>query len=119
MKLILVMLILVAGCEFDYPTGTVSGKANFIIMSRTSGRTVYNAPVMNIRVKNIGSGTGYNVSCSVKAKKGNLIVDSGFAYFADGGNINPREQAQDEAIFFKLTTLNNYKLEYDLSWLER
>ncbi|MCK4297109.1 MAG: hypothetical protein KAX28_10695 [Candidatus Marinimicrobia bacterium] len=60
------------------------------------------------------------VSCDVQAKKGNLIIDSGFAYFANGGNIKVGESAQDEAIFFEINSHNDYdNLTYDLDWLTK
>lgn len=103
------------GCERDEPK-----KAKFEIISKTKGIKSYGSPYVTITIENTGNATGYNVSCDVQAKKGNLIVDSGFAYFASGGNISPGESAVDEAIFFNLDSHNAYdRLEYDLDWLTK
>ena len=106
------------GC--DNPTESKSKKPNFTITSTTKGVKSYGSPFIRITVKNSGNATGYNVSCDVQAKRGDLIVDSGFAYFADGGNIAPGESAVDEAIFFDLSSHSDYDdLEYELDWLKR
>jgi len=126
------LLLVLLGCDFidtEDPvssswgdgSSTVQERAtapNFRIMSRESGMTDYGRPKVTIIVKNTGTETGYNVSCDVQAKKVDTIMDSGFAYFANGGDIDPGEKAQADAIFFDLTTLDGYKLEYDLTWLE-
>lgn len=119
--LTLFMACVLVGCgEFDSdPVSSKSSGAQFEIISKKQGETTYGAPTITITVENVGSTTGYNVSCDIQAKKGNTIVDSAFAYFANGGNIDPGEKAEDEAIFFKLDSLTGYELEYELDWLER
>jgi len=91
----------------------------FTIVTSVKGMTDFGSPKVTITVKNVGSEVGYNVSCNVNAKKNDTIIDSGFAYFANGNDIAPGEKAQDDATFFDLTTLDGYALIYDLSWLER
>lgn len=114
----LVFLFLSCSSDNGDPVSS-SGGAQFTIVSKKQGMTTYGAPKVTITVENIGSRTGYNVSCDVQAKQGDTIIDSGFAYFANGGDIDPGEKAQDDAIFFELTSLSGYQLEYDLDWLER
>ena len=94
--------------------------AEFSITSKSLGTKSYGSPYVTITFKNIGEETGYNVSCDVQAKKGNTIVDAGFAYFVNGGSISPGESAISEAIFFDLDSHSDYdKLEYELDWLTR
>ena len=95
-------------------------EADFFITSKTLGIKSYGSPFVTITVRNIGSATGYNVSCDVQAKVGNTIIDAGFAFFANGGNIISGESALDDAIFFKLESHSDYdSLEFELSWLTR
>jgi len=108
-------LLILISCERDEPK-----KAKYEIIGTTTGMKSYGSPFITITVKNTGNATGYNVACDVQAKKGSLIVDSGFAYFANGSDISPGESAKDEAIFFNLDSHNDYdKLEYDLDWLTK
>jgi len=117
-KLILLVLLLLI--IFSCDSILEPKEAHFIITSKTTGMKSYGSPYVKITVKNDGNVTGYNVSCDVKAKKGNMIVDSGFAYFANGGNISVGESAQDEAIFFNLDSHSDYdNLVYDLDWLTK
>ena len=110
--LIIIITIFSFSCGVD--------EAEFIITSKVLGIKSYGSPTVTITVKNIGNKTGYNVSCDVQAKRGNTIVDAGFAYFVNGGSIQPNESAIDEAIFFDLNSHSDYdRLEYKLSWLER
>ncbi len=113
-----IALILLAGCGIFEPDEPK--EPSFAVTSTVKGMKDYGSPFVTITVKNIGNATGYNVSCDVLAKKGNLIVDSGFAYFANGASIDPGESAVDEAIFFDLDSHSDYdKLEYELDWLKR
>lgn len=117
--LILFLLLVIFRCE-SLLEPKEEKEAHFIITSKTTGIKSYGSPYVKITVKNDGDATGYNVSCDVQAKRGNLIVDSGFAYFANGGNIRVGESAQDEAIFFDLNSHNDYdNLVYDLDWLTK
>ncbi|MCD6579687.1 hypothetical protein J7L48_09435 [bacterium] len=93
---------------------------DFEIVKTVKETKSYGSPYVKITVRNIGDGIGYNVSCDVLAKRGNNIVDSGFAYFANGANIEPGESATDEAVFFDLSSHSNYdNLKYELDWLSR
>lgn len=95
-------------------------EAKFVITGKEKGMTDYDCPYVLITVKNIGNATGYNVACRVHAKRDDTIIDTGFAYFADGGNIAPGESAQDDAVFFDLSSHSDYtSLKYELSWLTR
>lgn len=114
--------IVICGCDIDSgdPVSSLfqTTAPDFTILSKVKGMTTFGSPTVTIIIKNTGSAVGYNVSCDIQAKKANTIIDSGFAYFANGGDIDPGEKAQDEAIFFELTSLDGYLLEYTLSWLE-
>ncbi len=121
--IVVVMLIFaIHGCDTDShnPVTGLFGaeEPKFTIVSRIKSMTTYGRPKVTIIVENTGRAVGYNVSCDIQAKKGDTIIDSGFAYFANGSDIDPGEKAQDEAVFFELTSLDGYQLEYDLSWLE-
>ncbi|MCF7808641.1 MAG: hypothetical protein K9M49_06410 [Candidatus Marinimicrobia bacterium] len=116
LSFILLSLIFVNNCE--EPEESNHSYPKFEITPTTAGVKSYGSPYVKITVKNTGNAIGYNVSCDVQAKRGNLIVDSGFAYFANGGNITPGESAVDEAIFFNLSSHSDYdNLEYELDWL--
>ena len=112
-RIVIVFALFIAGCDSFFT-------ADFEIVSKEFGTKSYGNPYVLITVKNIGRGTGYNVSCDVQAKRGGVIIDSGFAYFAGGGDITSGERASDEAIFFKLRSHREYdSLEYNLSWLDQ
>ena len=65
-----------------------------------------------ITVKNGGSGaTAYNVTCLVKLKNGNTIIDRGSAYF---GSLNTGESAVAEAWFSNITSQDQYQ-SYDIT----
>jgi hypothetical protein len=95
--------------------------AYFEIVNTSIGMKSYDCPYIHIIVQNKGNRTGYNVACRAHVKDAsNTIIDSGFAYFADGGDIRPGEKAEDDAILFNLSSLNDVKeIAYDLTWLER
>ena len=113
---IIVFTSLLTSCDFFEPPPA----ADFEITNVLKGMKSYGSPFLTLTVKNVGNGTGYNVSCDVYAKIGNTIVDDGFAYFAGGGNIDPGESAIDEAIFFDLESHSDYtSLEYNLDWIDR
>ena len=117
--IVVILIIFLAGCEKEADITDNFEYANFEVTNTTTGMTSYGCPYVKITVKNVGSKTGYNVSCTVKAFNGNTIIDTGFAYFADGSDIDPGESAIDDAIFFDLSSHNQYdRLEYDLDWLE-
>jgi len=107
--------ILVIGCDIFQIK-----EPEFEFISKVKEMTEYGRPCIIITVKNIGDGTGYCVSCHVIAKRGSLIVDTGFASFEDLGYIGPGEISTDDAIFFKLKLHSDYdKLEYELNWLTK
>lgn len=124
-----IIICLLIGCESSVSdpvsdSGESSSESTakgpkFTIVTSVKGMTDFGRPKVTITVKNVGSEVGYNVACNVNAKKNDTIIDSGFAYFANGSDIAPGEKAQDDATFFDLTTLDGYALIYDLSWLER
>lgn len=62
---------------------------------------------------------GLGVYCANKKQSNdthNTIIDTGFAYFANGGNIASGESAKAEAVFFELKSHDEYfELKYDLS----
>lgn len=94
-------------------------QAEFMIQSSETGLTGTGRPMVTIIIKNTGNIIGYNVSCDIQVKKGNMIIGGGWAYFGNGGDIAPGEQAVDDAVFWELMTLDNCKLSYQLSWLTR
>jgi len=117
MRYTIAVLIAFCFCACDIDS-LLDEEAEFVIISRQTGMTTYDTPTMTLTVKNVGSAPGYNLSCDIQVKKGNTIIGSGWAYFAGGGDIDPGEQAQDEAIFRGLTSLANCELSYKLNWLE-
>jgi len=121
MKYIIALLLIITVCSCEVGDDSITSrlKAEFIIADKYTGTTEYGKPYTRIIIENVGAAVGYNVSCTVHAKQGNTIIDSGFAYFADGGDIEAGERAQEKAVFFGLSTFAGYKLKYSLSWLER
>ena len=104
----------------DPPVSSQYPDAHFVITATSAEMWLEIRPSISITVKNIGNKTGYLVSCDVYAKKGNVIVDTGWASFAGSNNIQSGESTSDDAIFFKLDSHDEYDtLEYDLSWRTR
>lgn len=81
----------------------------------------YGAPYVILHIMHKSGDDIYNASCDVRAMNGSSIMDTGFAYFADGGTIRSGESAQDEAIFFNLSSQSEYdRFETsDCTWLYR
>ena len=104
----------------DPPVSDEYPDAHFVITATSAEVKSYGSPYILITIKNIGNKTGWNVSCDVYAKQGNVIVDVGKAFFAGLGSIRSGEKTSDDAIFFKLDSHDQYDtLEYELSWLTR
>jgi len=57
------------------------------------------------------------VVCYVDAKKEGKVVDTGVAEFNTLDDIDPGERVTSEAVFFLLSTLDVYELEYEVLWL--
>ena len=111
--MIIVLTFASTGCDENEKS------ADFEIVNISTGMTSYDCPYIEITVKNTGNKTGYNVSCDVKAISGSTIIDTGFAYFANGADIGAGMSAVDDAIFFDLSSHGDYdRIEYDLDWLE-
>lgn len=70
-----------------------------------------------ITVINDGDGaTAFNSGCIVKLKKGNTIIDRGYAYF---GDLSQGESAIDEAWFTNITNQSQYdSYEITLYWYD-
>ena len=98
-----------------------SPQTTFSITSVEKTMTSFNRPSLTITIKNTGGDTGYNVSCDANALDSTgKILDTASAYFANLGNIEVQQSAIDEAVFYKLTSHNDYaSLDYDCSWLTR
>lgn len=120
MKYVLWVLLAIVfcSCGADYDI-IANDDVDFIIVSKSTGATSYGSPYARIVIENAGDRIGYNVSCTVQVTRGGIIVDSGFAYFAGGEDIEPGERAEERAIFFGLSSLIGCTLKYRLSWLER
>jgi hypothetical protein len=121
----LLLCLFVIGCSDNSDNSIVTkensdtGRTKVKIANTEFGFKSYGSPFVIITVKNVSSDTVYNVACNVNAKdSSNKIVDSGFAYFANGGKIVPNESAEAEAIFFKLKTFTGYDLKYEVTWLD-
>lgn len=96
-------------------------EARFEIISVDKTTFSTGHPSLMITVKNTGDATGYNVGCDAQAlDAAGTIIDTAPAFFAGLGNIDAGQTAQDEAVFFKLASHDDYKtIEYDCSWLTR
>jgi hypothetical protein len=102
-------------------TATVQPQAKFEIIS--VDKTTFNSshPSLMITVKNTGTATGYNVGCDANAlNAAGTIIDTAPAFFAGLGDITVGQTAQDEAVFFTLTSHADYaSLTYNCTWLTR
>ena len=109
------ILIFLYGCGGG---GTTTPSASFQIISTVNGIKSYGSPFITITIKNVGDATGDFVRCNAQARNdANTIIDTGLAVFAGWGNIKPGESAQDEAIFFSLSSHSDYaSVTYDCSW---
>ena len=104
----------------DPPVSDQYPDAHFVITATSAEMRFDLYPSISITIKNIGNKTGYGVACDVYAKKGTVIVDTAWVYFASGNNIKSGESTSDEAIFDKLDSHDQYDtLEYDLTWRTR
>jgi len=110
---------MICSCDIIPDNSIAEMDADFFIVSKITGSTLTGRPNVVMIVRNIGENTGYNVSCDIQVQRGNTIIGSGFAYFAGGGDIDPGQQAQDEAIFWGVESIADCQLTYNLSWLER
>ena len=122
----LAIVILICSCDaIQDPISVFSGNlplfstADFRIVTKILGETNTGRPNVTLVVKNAGTEIGYNVACNIQVKKGDIIIGSGFAYFAGGGDIKPGEKAQDDAVFWGLATIQDCVITYQLTWLER
>lgn len=88
--------------------GGTTGSALEVI-SVTTGMTSYNSPSINVTVKNTGSSTVYNVGCQTNAlNSSDTILDTAQTFFASHGDIAPGVSAQDEGVFFNLSSHSDY-----------
>ena len=104
----------------DPPVSDQYPDAHFVITATSAELSSSGTPYISITIKNIGNKTGWNVACTVYAKKGNFIVDTGRAFFAGLGSIRSGDKTSDDAFFFNLNSHDEYDtLEYELDWLTR
>jgi hypothetical protein len=121
-KISLVILILpsllLISCDVNSPESLLFNTPNCSIISIAHiSFEHYGYATMSIKVVNDGDGpTAFGVSCSVKLKDGNLIVDDGFAEF---GTLEEGEEREEDVIFFDLeeTEVINRKIIF-LSWYD-
>ena len=125
-RLILALLGLLTLLALSCSSGSSSGggskpQANFIITSVVKTTTSYNSPSLTITVKNIGNATGYNVGCTSNARNAaGTIIDTALTFYAGLGDIAVNNSAQDEGVFFKLNSHNDYtSLTHSCTWLTR
>ncbi len=94
--------------------------ADFSFVSTKQTYVSWGAPAIEVTVKNTGERTAYNVACDINALRGSTIIHSTTAYFAGLNDIDPGQQAMDEAIFWTMDSHADYsRLEYTLRWIER
>ncbi len=105
----------------DSNDATSPPEAKFDVMSVKKTTTSYSRPSLTITVKNIGDATGYNVSCDANAlDSAGIIIDTAQAFFAELGDITVGQSALDEAVFFNLSSHDDYvSLTYNCDWLTR
>lgn len=104
----LMVMLFTSACSHCVPK-----EAEFEIIEKEYGWTSYGCLFVSLTIENIGNATGYNVACDIHI--GRLHA---FAYFADGGNIEPGERARDDAYFLTFDRKHS-GVTYDLSWLTR
>ncbi len=115
---VLAFSLLVAGCANPFR----AKEAKFEIVATSEDFCGgFDMPCVAITIENVGDATGYDVSCRAYAKDSSeAVIDTGLAYFAEGGDIQPGEGAQDTAVFFHLFSWHKVgSVEYDLSWQTR
>lgn len=117
--IVLVVLGSLLGCGGSDDNSDPSANIEFIWGE--FGTKSYGSPYVVLKIKHNGGDDIYNASCDVRAMKGSSIMDTGFVYFADGGTIKSGESAQDEAIFFNLTSHSQYERveTSECTWLYR
>lgn len=121
----LLSLLFVLGCSGSkspsQPSDELPPEGPLEIIKIEKDLTDYGSPRIWITVQNTSQDTLYNAACTVYAKDSHKVVlDDGFAYFVEGGNIAPGETAREDAIFFDLSSHDDYAmLTYELSWLKR
>jgi len=116
--LLLVVLTSLIGCGSD---DSSEPNANVEFSFGEFGMKSFGAPFVVLHINHTGGNDIYNASCDVRAMQGSTIVDTGFAYFADGGTIKSGESAHDEAIFFNLSAHTQYETveTSECTWLYR
>lgn len=104
----LIVIVFASACSYVVPK-----EAEFEIIEKEFGWTSYGCLFVKLTIENTGNATGYNVACNIHM--GRMRA---FAYFADGGNIEPGERACDDAYFLTFDSKPS-GVTYDLSWLTR
>ncbi len=107
-SIIVISFFLIAGCDPNSDFGILSSPPKCQITNiEKDNASPGNFAKFVITVENTGDGaTAESVGCTIKLKKGNTIIDRGYAYF---GSLNPGESAIDEAWFTEI----QYQSEYD------
>jgi hypothetical protein len=119
-KLVVILVILLGllGCGSEDSSGP---SANIEFTWGEFGTKSYGAPYVIFKIQHKGGDDIYSAHCDVMAMKGSSIMDTGFAYFADGGTIRSGENAQAEAVFFNLSSHSQYEIveARGCTWLYR
>lgn len=83
----------------------------------SGGKGIDDCPYVEITVKNTGRGLACDTGCTVRAKKGNKIVETSRVYFPDFDEdyvIDPGETVIARVHLCKLHSHSDYdELEYD------
>ena len=117
--IIFLYAVIVSGCETSEKDKKPTG-ADISFTYGQFGYESYGSPSVEVVLKHNGGKDIYNASCDVKAIRGSAIVDTGFAYFADGATIKAGQSTTDKAIFFDLSSHEDYTtVESECDWLYR
>ena len=111
------LLVSSFGCNPDSPFAVLTDPPTCSILSiqKTDASWPYPATI-SMTVKNTGDATAYDISCSIKLKSGNTIVDKGVIFF---GTLQSQESYKQEGSFYQITTHTDYSnAEYDLGWYD-
>ncbi len=115
----LLMLFLASGCNLEDLLETPEPEiptADCIITDITTvdGDGIHFAKVIMTAQNRSYETTAYNVSCEVKLKNGNTILERATIFF---GDLEPGESAIAEAWLTKIVAHSDYeRMEYSLGW---
>jgi len=115
--IIILILSFLSSCGGGGDTAPAGPSANISFTYGAWGTKSYGAAFLPVTLHHNGGSAIYNASCDIQAMNGNIIVDTGFAYFANGGTITAGQSSVSEAIFFNNVAFTSTSVS--CTWLYR